>query len=81
MRTLKIHIYQSGDEAKPERIIAIPLTALDMGMKLLPKKTKSSLEREGMDLNQCRELIKDKDTKGTLIEIESPNERIVISID
>ena len=81
MNNLKIHIYQSGDEAKPEKVITIPLTGLDMGMKLLPKKTRSALEREGMDLNQCRELIKDKDTRGTLIEIESSNEKIVISVD
>ena len=81
MRNLKISIYQSGNEAKPEKTITIPLTGLDMGMRLLPKRTRSSLEREGMDLNQCRELIKDKDTKGTLIEIESSNKKIVISVD
>ena len=65
MKNLKIHIYQSGDEAKPEKVISIPLTALDVGMKLLPKKTRSALEREGMDLNQCRELSRTK-TQGVL---------------
>ena len=81
MRSLKIAIYNSGEDTKPEKIISIPLIALHMGMKLLPKKTRSALEREGIDLIQCTELIKDKDLKGTLIGIESPTEKLTISID
>ena len=81
MRNLKITIYKSGDDVKPEKIITIPLTAIDMAMKLLPRKTRSTLDREGIDLTQCSELIKDKDIKGELIAIESPTEKLLISID
>jgi hypothetical protein len=81
MRNLQITIYKSGDDARPEKIITIPLTALDMGMKLIPRKTRTTLEREGIDLTECTELIKDKDLKGTLIAIESTTEKLLISID
>jgi hypothetical protein len=39
------------------------------------------LEKEGIDLLQCNEFTKEKDLKGELIEIENPNEKIVISLE
>lgn len=81
MKNLKISVCKSGQEDKPEKIITMPLTSLRLAIQLLPKKVKSILEKEGIELGQCTELIKEKDLKGTLIEIESPNEKMVISIE
>ena len=81
MKNLKIHIYKSGEDTKPEKIITIPLTGLHLAIQLVPKKIRSTLEKEGIDIGQCSELNKEKDLKGTLIEIENPNEKMVISID
>lgn len=81
MKNLKITVCKSGQEDKPEKIITMPLTSLRLAIQLLPKKVKSILEKEGIELGQCTELIKEKDLKGTLIEIESPNEKMVISIE
>ena len=58
-------------QRKPETTITLPLSVLYIVMKLLPKKTKSSLEKEGIDLSQCSELIKEKGINGTLLEIET----------
>ncbi len=81
MKNLKILVCKSGEEEKPEKIITIPLTALRIAVQLLPKKIRSILEKEGIDVSQCSELLKEKDLKGTLIEIESPNEKLMLSIE
>ena len=81
MKHLKIHVYKSGQETKPETVISIPLSTLPIAIQLLPKKTKTTLEKEGIDLTPCSELTKEKDLKGTLIEIENPTEKLVISVD
>jgi hypothetical protein len=39
------------------------------------------LDNDGIDLTECRELTKVKELRGTLIEIEQPNERMVISVE
>ena len=80
MRNLKIEVFKPGQE-KPERAITMPLTSLHISLKLLPKKIMSLLEKEGIDLSKCSELVKEKDLKGTLVEIENPNERLVISVE
>jgi len=80
MRNLKIEVFEPGQE-KPERTITMPLTSLHISLRLLPKKIKSTLEKEGIDLRGCSELVKEKGINGTLIEIENPNEKLVISIE
>jgi len=80
MRNLKIEILTPGQE-KPERTITMPLTSLHISLTLLPKKIISTLEKDGIDLRGCSELVKEKDLKGTLVEIENPNERLVISVE
>ncbi len=80
MKHLKIDICKSGQD-KPERTVTMPLTSLHIALKLLPKKIKATFEKEEIDLSQCSELVKEKDVKGTLIEIGNPNEKIVISIE
>jgi hypothetical protein len=80
MKNLKIQFYKSQDE-KPEKIITIPLSVLHVVGQLLPKRAKSALEKEGINLAQCKELAKEKGLVGTLIEIENPTEKMVISVE
>ncbi len=80
MKNLKIEVFESGQE-KPEKTIHMPLMSLHISLKLLPKKIRSLLEKEGIDLSKCSELVKEKDLKGTLVEIENPNQRLVISVE
>ena len=80
MQSLKMHIYKAGQE-KPEKVITMPILSLHIAVKLLPKKIKLILDKEGIDLNGCRELAKEKGLKGTLIEIENSVEKMVISVD
>ena len=81
MRNLKIDVFRHGQTEKPEAKITIPLKTLLIAVKLLPKSIRATLEKEGIDLAQCSELTKEKDLKGTLIEIENSFERFVISAD
>ena len=80
MKELKVFVYMR-QEAKPERTVTIPLSVIHVAIQLMPKKTRAALEKEGIDLMQCKELTKEKDIKGTLIEVETSNEKIVISVE
>ncbi len=80
MQTLKLHIYKTG-QSDPEIKIAIPLSALHISEKLLPKKVKEMLEKEGIDLNELSGLFAKQGPKGTLIEIEHAAEKMAIIIE
>ncbi len=80
MKNLKIQFYKNQEE-KPEKTITIPLSALQVIGQLLPKRAKSALDREGINLAQCKDLAKEKGLVGTLIEIEDPTEKMVISVE
>lgn len=80
IQNFKIHIYKSG-RPEPQTKITIPLSAFPIAEKLLPKETKLSLEREGIDLTALTQLIGVKGPRGTLIEIESSGEKLIISVD
>ena len=80
MKKLLLQHYKR-QEAKPETAITIPLNSLHMSMQFIPKKVISFLEKEGIDLKQCEELTKEKDIKGTIIEIETLGERMTISVE
>ena len=79
MKNLKIQFYKNQEE-KPEKTITIPLSALQVVGQLLPKRAKTALDKEGINLAQCKDLAKEKGLVGTLIEIEDPTEKLVISI-
>ena len=49
--------------------------------QLLPKRAKSALDKEGIDLTKCKDLVTAKGLVGTLIEIEDPTEKMVISVE
>ena len=80
MRNLRISVYRSGHK-EPDKIINMPLTSLHVALELLPQGIRSALDSDGIDLTECRELTKEKELRGTLIEIEQPNERMVISVE
>ena len=80
MKNLRIEIYKPGQK-EPEKTVTIPLTSLDISLKLMPQKIKSSLDSEGVDLTVCSDLTKEKNLRGVLIEIENPRERMAISAE
>ena len=80
MENLKIQIHESGN-VKPNQTITIPLSKLEFGKQLLPTKAKILLEREGINLNSLGELTNKNIPKGSLIEIESGKEKIVIVVE
>ena len=80
MENLRIHVFEAG-KTKPETIITIPLNVLNIAQDLIPSRMKQSLEKEGIDINKLGGLSTKKSPKGTLIEIETPKEKLVISID
>jgi hypothetical protein len=80
MKNLRISVYKPGHK-EPDKIINMPLTSLHIALELLPQRIRSSLDNDGIDLTECRELTKVKELRGTLIEIEQPNERMVISVE
>ena len=80
MQTLKIDIYRPGKK-EPDTKIKIPLSSLSIAEKILPARAKSSLGREGIELGELSMLFAKQGPKGTLIEIENSNERLVISIE
>ena len=79
MKELKVYVHKKGGEL--ETGVTVAFSVLHVAVRLLPKKIKAVLEREGIDLIKCKELVKEKDLKGTLIEIESPEEKLIISVE
>ena len=80
MENLIIRICDS-QKAKPDQIITIPLSKINIGKHLLPDKAKTILSREGVDISELSELANKKIPKGSLIEIQTANEKITISVD
>jgi hypothetical protein len=80
MENLIIKIYDSG-KAKPDQMITIPISKINIGKQLLPEKTIKILNREGIDISRLSELANKNIAKGSLIEIETGKEKIEISVD
>ena len=57
MENLTIKIYESG-KAKPDQMITIPISKINMGKQLLPEKAKKILNREGIDISKLSDLAK-----------------------
>ena len=81
MKNLIIEVYTSKNAKQPQKTITLPLSTLEIGLRFLPLEIKSILEKEGMDLGYSQALIKDKDIKGPLIEVENTHERLIISAE
>ena len=80
MENLIIKIYDSG-KAEPDQMITIPISKINIGKQLLPEKAKKILNREGIDISKLSELANKNIAKGSLIEIETGKEKIVISVE
>ncbi len=80
MENLIIKIYDSG-KAKPDQMVTIPISKINIGKQLLPEKAKKILYREGIDISGLSELANKNIAKGSLIEIETAKEKIVISVE
>lgn len=80
MQTLKVHICKPGTD-DPETKIAIPLSVLHISEKLIPKRVKVSLEKEGINLNELSGLFAKQGPKGKLIEIENVSEKLIILVE
>ena len=80
MENLIIKIYDSG-KAKPDQMITIPISKINIEKQLLPEKAKKILNREGIDISKLSELANKNIAKGSVIEIETGKEKIEISVD
>lgn len=80
MQTLKIHIFKPGKN-EPDTKISFPISALHVSEKLLPSRVRSSLAKEGIELNELSGLFAKQGPKGTLIEIENANEKMIIMVE
>ena len=81
MKNIRIEIQSFKNAENPQKAVTIPLNKLDTGLQFLPKEIKAILHREGINIHNCKDLTKEKDLIGTLIEIENATERIVISAE
>jgi len=79
MAELKILIYKAG-ASEPDSKVIVPLKTIDLVTRLLPGKVSDALAKEGIDLAALATAASG-DTLGTLLEVESPEERVVILIE
>ena len=80
MENLIIKIFETA-KSKPDQVITVPLSKLNIGKQLLPVKAKSLLDRESIDITKVGELVSKNISKGSLIEIETGKEKIEISVE
>ena len=80
MEKLILHIYESG-KSKPEQIVSIRFSQLQIAQRLMPVKLKESLGRVGIYINILSQLSGKNFSKGVLIEVESNQEKLVISVE
>ena len=80
MQTIKIHMFE-GDKSKPEKTVIISVTRLEIAQKLMPSDIKAMLKKEGIDINQLADLSTQTISKGTLIEVHTGKNRIVIDVE
>ena len=80
MEILIIKIFETA-KSKPDQVITVPLSKLNIGKQLLPVKAKNLLDREAIDITKVGELVSKNISKGSLIEIETGKEKIEISVE
>ena len=80
LKTLKIRIKELKDEGKNVKV-SIPLKALEILEKLTPKRIKDELTAEGISLSEIVEAAKTIEDAGTLMEIETEDKEIKITLE
>ena len=79
MQNLMLQLYERGQQT-PARTVTMPLASLPISLRFLPRNVQRWLDRDEIDLGSCQELIKEKELRGTLIEIANSKGKLVISI-
>ena len=80
MQNIKIHMFE-GDKSKPEKTVIISVARLEIAQKLMPSDIKAMLKKEGIDINKISDLAAQNVPKGTLIEVHTGKDKIVIDIE
>lgn len=80
MQNIKIHMFE-GDKSKPEKTVIIPVARLEISQKLMPSDIKALLKKEGIDINKLSGITNQNILKGTLIEVHTGKDRIVIEVE
>jgi len=79
MQHMILQLYEQGQQT-PARTVTMPLSNLKISLRFLPANVRRSLDQDEIELESCQELIKEKELRGTLIEIANSNGKLVISI-
>jgi hypothetical protein len=77
---LKVLIYKAGAR-EPDSKVIVPLKAASVVVRLLPGKVADALAKEGVDLSKIAAASGTDGPIGTLLEIKSPEERVVILVE
>ena len=80
MQNIKIHMFE-GNKSKSEKTVIISFTLLEIAQKLIPSDIKALLKREGIDIDKISDLATQNIPKGTLIEVHTGKDRIVIDVE
>lgn len=80
MQNIRIHLFE-GDRTKPEKTVIFSVTRLEIAQRLMPTDIKSILKKEGIDINRLSELSVPNIPKGTLIEVQTGKNRMVIDAE
>ena len=75
MENLIIKIFETA-KSKPDQVITVPLSKLNIGKQLLPVKAKNLLDREAIDITKVGELVSKNISKGSLIDFETGKELV-----
>ena len=80
MTSLKIRVYAKHDD-RPKTAITIPLAAVGIAAKVLPRGVREDLAKSGIDVGEIVARVRQENFRGKLIEIEKGSERTVVSVE
>ncbi len=77
--TLQIHIHRPGS-SNPETRIRLPLSTFEVGRKLIPRRARDFLAREGIDLDWLTVHAAPDRSPGELMTFEDRGIKVVFSL-
>jgi len=80
IKALKIRVRDTEDDGEKVNV-TIPLKALELLDKLTPRRIREELTEEGINLSEIVEASKSIDEPGTLVEIETEEKQIKITLE
>ena len=75
--SLQIHMHRPGSD-RPETRISLPLSTFEVGRKLIPRRAKEFLDREGIDLDWLTVQAVPDRSPGELMSFEDREIKVVI---